>query len=123
MSLIQIMTDALNAAISALAVERTRTTGQDERQVGTAIDLARHAVLQAEDAELIRRVSIQRRSGSRGNYFVIEVRTHDLILTCDLVNERQLRLARRLAKDYGVELEFSVDPSELPLVAGARASA
>lgn len=121
MSLIQTMTDALNGAIAALAVARPTMTGQDEMQVGTAIDLARHAVLQAQDAELISRVSVQGRSGSRGNYFVVEVRTHDLILTCDLVNERQLRLARRLAKDYGVELEFSVDPSELPLAA-ARAS-
>lgn len=122
MSLIQTMTDALNGAIAALAVERTKASGQDEKQIGTAIDIARHAVLQAEDAELIRRVSIQRRSGPRGNYFVVEVRTHDLILTCDLVNERQLRLARRLAKDNGVELDFCVDLSELPL-ATVRASA
>ena len=115
MSLIQAMTDALKTAIDVLTVEHSKSVGEDERRIQNAIDTARNATLLAEDAEPIRRVSIRRGTRSQCAYLVIEVRTHDLTLMCDLLSERQIRLARRLAKDYGVDLEYRVDPSELPV--------
>ncbi len=64
--------------------------------------------------ENIKRVSIRRRSTTAREYIAIVVNTHDLELCCDLVNKRQLGLARLLAADHGIELEIHVPESELP---------
>jgi hypothetical protein len=49
-------------------------------------------------------VQLHSRRGARGAYDAITVRIGGLSLRCDLVNDRQLRLASLLAQSHGCEL-------------------
>lgn len=57
-----------------------------------------------EAPETAVRVSFQRTEGRAGMYDRIVVAIADLSLSCDLVNDRQIRLAHRLAFTHGADV-------------------
>lgn len=57
--------------------------------------------------EPVRRVQIRTEVVASREFAAIVVHLADLRLTADLVNDRQVRLARSLADSHGVELEVS----------------
>lgn len=61
------------------------------------------------EAELAKAVKVGRVAVGQREFDAIVVQISDLRLSCDLVNDRQLRLAAQLARSHGVELDVSVD--------------
>lgn len=59
--------------------------------------------------EAVSMVRIGRCGTSGGDYDCIEVTLADLHLRCDLVNDRQIRLAKRLALDHGAAFVVAPD--------------
>lgn len=68
-------------------------------------------------------VRIRKAANSSREYDTLTVRIADLTLSCDLVNDRQIRLANRLAVSHGAELRVSDELQErVQQVLDARSS-
>lgn len=64
------------------------------------------------DLERVRRVQIRRVSTTRREYDAIVVHLADLRLSADLVDDRQIRLAHRLAHSHGTTLDVAPELQE-----------
>lgn len=61
------------------------------------------------EPELAKSVKVGRMAVGRREFDAIELQISDLCLSCDLVNDRQLRLAAQLARSHGVEFDVLDD--------------
>jgi hypothetical protein len=57
--------------------------------------------------EAVRQVRIHRRATSAREYDAVSVTLGDLHLYCDLVNDRQIRLAERLARSHSADFQVA----------------
>jgi hypothetical protein len=62
--------------------------------------------------ERVLKVRIHRAANTARTYDAITVYVADLQLSCDLVNDRQIRLARRLATSHGAALQVAPELEE-----------